>query len=347
MFRTFLILLVIIAMTGCNQTPPLRLSEPSDQALDRLVARLPNLMQKNNVSGIGVAVIRGNKIVLMKSFGVASRLTQEPVSSDTVFEVASLGKPIFAYVSVSLSQSGLFDLDVPLVNYVPDLFSSSDLQLRKVTARMVLSHSSGLPNFGSTLPERLSFAPASAYAYSGIGFEKLQHVLESLTGKTLNQLATSIVFEPFGMTSTSYIWNEELNSRFAKGHNSNGVQAHESRQPEKGHAAWSLYSTTADYARFVASVMRENDPVSIAMISPQVMITSEISWGLGWGLQSTKPNSSFWHWGSNPGYRGYVVGYPAEKIAVAVLSNSDNMFKLIEDVVQMTIGGELPSYHWF
>lgn len=347
MFRTFLILLVIITVTGCNHGLPLRLSEPSDQALDRLEKYLPGLMQENNVSGVGIAVIRGNKIVLMESFGIANDLTRELINSDTVFEVASLGKPIFAYVSVSLSQSGLFDLDVPLVNYVPDLFSSPDPRLRKITARMVLSHSSGLPNFGSTSPESLSFDPSSAYAYSGIGFEKLQLVLEALTGKTLNQLATNIVFEPFEMDSTSYIWNEELSFRFAKGYNNNGMQNYESRKPKKGNAAWSLYSTTADYARFVTRMMRENDPVSMTMIYPQITITNEISWSLGWGLQSTKPNSSFWHWGSNPGYRAYVVGYPAEKIAVVVLSNSEHMFKLIEDIVQMTIGGELPSYHWF
>ena len=347
MFRTFLMLPVVFSMFGCEQNMPLRLSESTSQTVARLEKHLPELMRKNGVLGVGIAVIRNNEVALAKSFGIADGRTRALVNTDTVFEAASLGKPIFAYVTVSLSQDGLIDLDVPLVKYVPDLFSSPEPRLRDITARMILSHSSGLPNFGSNSPENLLFDPASAYAYSGVGFEVLQHVLETLTGRTLNQLATEIVFEPFGMTSTSYVWTEEFSPRFAPGHDSSSKQYSQTRKPENGNAAWSLYTTTADYARFVERSIRKNDPVAIAMITPQIKVTDEISWGLGWSLQSTKPNSSFWHWGSNPGYRGYVVGYPTEKIAVVVLSNSDEMFKLIEDTVQQTIGGELPSYHWF
>lgn len=347
MFRIFVILLVIASIVGCEQKTPLRLSDSTAQTNTRLERRLPELMLKNGILGVGVAVIRDRKIALVKSFGAADDRTRTPVNADTIFEVASLGKPVFAYLAVRLSQDGLFDLDAPLVKYLPDLFSSPDPRLRKITARMVLSHSSGLPNFGRKSPEKLLFDPASAYAYSGVAFEKLQRVLEVLTGKTLNQLATKIIFEPFGMTSTSYVWNEEFVPRFALGYDGSGKQIRQNRKPEIGNAAWSLYSTIADYARFVEGAMQLDDPVAAAMITPQLKITDKISWGIGWSLQSTIPNNSFWHWGSNPGYRGYVVGYPTEGTAVVVLSNSDEMFKLIEDAVEMTIGGELPSYHWF
>ncbi|MEP3275783.1 MAG: serine hydrolase domain-containing protein [Stappiaceae bacterium] len=334
-------------MTSCDQNTQLRSSEQTSQAAARLDERMPELMRRNGVSGIGVAVIRGNEATLIKHFGIADDRSHTPMETDTVFEVASLGKPVFGYVSVSLSQSGLFELDEPLVKYVPDLFSDPDPRLGKITARMILSHSSGLPNFGSKSPDKLLFDPGADFAYSGVGFEKLQRALETLAGKPLNQMAAEIVFQPFGMTSTSYVWNEGLGSRLALGHDSNGKQADQHHKPERGNAAWSLYSTTADYARFVEKLMREDDSVANAMIAPQIQITDEISWGLGWGLQSTKPNPSLWHWGSNSGYKAYIVGYPAEKIAVVVLSNSDEMFKLIEDTVQMTIGGDLPSFHWF
>ncbi len=347
MARIIITLSCLLVLTGCDQATPLRLTESSAQTAASLESALPELMRKNAVSGIGVAVIRNGKATLVKSIGVANDTMQSSIKPDTIFEVASLGKPVFAYLALRLADDGLFNLDVPLTQYVPGLFSAPDPRLQAITARMVLSHSSGLPNFGSDHPEQLEFDPGVAYQYSGIGFERLQRVLEVLSGKSLNELAQTIVFEPLGMTSTSYIWREEYRPRFALGHDGKGNQLNQARKPDRGNAAWSLYSTPADYAKFVERQLRHDDPVTAAMTDPQIKITDEISWGVGWSLQSTKPNSSFWHWGSNPGYRGYVVGYPTEGIAVIVLSNSETMFKLVEPVIQMTIGGGLPSYHWF
>ena len=347
MFRTFFVLFIVFSIAGCRQQSQLRLSEPNSKTMARLEMYMPELMRKNGISGVGVAIVRNNEISLLPNFGIADVQTNTRVDSNTIFEVASLGKPVFAYLAISLSQSGLYDLDVPLVRYLPSLFSNPDPRLSRITARMVLSHSSGLPNLGITSQEELSFNPGSSYRYSGVGFNKLQQVLEVLTGKPLNQLATEIIFDPFGMTSTSYIWNEKFKSRLAQGYKDNGAQIDQKRKPETGNASWSLHSTTADFARFVIRSLRKDDLVAKAMITPQISVSDEIAWGLGWSLQSTKPNRSIWHWGSNPGYRAYVVGYPEESIAVVVLSNSENMFNLIEDVVQMTIGGELPSYHWF
>jgi len=68
---------------------------------------------------------------------------------------------------------------------------------------------------------------------------------------------------------------------------------------------------------------------------------------LCWGIQDTKPNQSFWHWGSHAGFRHYVVGYPKEKVAVIVMTNSSDAFKMVEAVMRQAIGGEYPSYEWF
>ncbi len=76
-------------------------------------------------------------------------------------------------------------------------------------------------------------------------------------------------------------------------------------------------------------------------------LTGDIQWGLGWGLQKSVPNASFWHWGSMAGFRHSVVGYPEEKIAVIVMTNSEKAFKMVDELISTAIGGDNPSYEWF
>lgn len=82
------------------------------------------------------------------------------------------------------------------------------------------------------------------------------------------------------------------------------------------------------------------------MLTPQIRVNSNIDWGLGWGIQKTGRNISFWQWGDNGSFRGFVVGYPKEKIAVVILTNSENAFEIIEDIVKKAIGGTHPAFKW-
>jgi len=173
--------------------------------------------------------------------------------------------------------------------------------------------------------------------------------LEELTRESLDGLATQRLFEPLGMTATSYSWREDYQGILAQGYDADGVP--KVREPTMAaHAAWSLYSTAEDYAVFVAFLLQQSalgDPTPRQMVASEVVITPKIAWGLGWGLQTTTPGPSFWHWGSNPGYRSFVVGYPEEQIAVVVCSNSEALFKQVDTIIQSAIGGELPAYDWF
>lgn len=83
------------------------------------------------------------------------------------------------------------------------------------------------------------------------------------------------------------------------------------------------------------------------MLKLQVDVAKKVKWGLGWGLQDTIPNYSFWHWGSMAGFRHYVVGYPKERMGVIVMTNSSSAFKMVDDVMAKAIGGNYPSYDWF
>lgn len=188
---------------------------------DDFLAALPRLMAAFSVPGLGIAVIEGGKLVWSRTLGVTHALTQAPVTADTLFENASLSKPVFAYLVMQLSDQGLIDLDRPLVHYRrPDYLSDSPW-IEQITARDVLRHSSGLPNW-RTQPaqEKLTpaFKPGTRIGYSGEAFFWLQLVVETLTGESLDASMQARLFGPAGMTGSSYGWDADIAARSVYGH---------------------------------------------------------------------------------------------------------------------------------
>ena len=171
-----------------------------------------------------------------------------------------------------------------------------------------------------------------------------------ITGKHLNELANELVFKPLKMADSSFVWQDKYRERISSSYDNSGGVFRSTEKPEIGYSAWSLFTSTKDYARFVIHMIESSkiqNSVAAAMMKPQVDVATNVKWGLGWGLQDTIPNYSFWHWGSMAGFRHYVVGYPNEKMAVIVMTNSWKAFKIIDDIMAKSIGGSYPSYDWF
>ena len=132
--------------------------------------------------------------------------------TSTLYQAASLTKQVTAHAALTLSRRGKLDLDRPLVSWVDDL---PNPLARTVTPRQVLSHSSGFPNWryvseGQPLPELVpAFAPGSQYQYSGEGYFYLQRVLEEIAGRGFGEVVRELVFEPFGMKSSTLVWDPE------------------------------------------------------------------------------------------------------------------------------------------
>lgn len=198
------------------QTPPLRLSEPVEDVIADLEQYIPERMAERNIPGVAIALIHDNEVVWEEGFGVASTVTGEPVTSETVFEVASLSKPVLAYTALRLVDRGLLSLDEPLVDYLPGPWLPPSKYSDIVTMRHTLSHTSGITsNLGTHSP---SIPPGSAYFYSATGIRYTQAVIEEVTGQPLEEAAREEVFEPLGMTSSSFTGNRELAPRVANGH---------------------------------------------------------------------------------------------------------------------------------
>jgi CubicO group peptidase (beta-lactamase class C family) len=206
------------------------------------------------IPGLSAATIQHGALSGLVTFGVRDIQTKNAVDTGTVFEAASLSKPMLAYAALQLVDAGKLDLDEPLSHLVPAV-AASDAEASSITARHVLTHTTGLPNWRrEEYPLRTYFSPGSRFSYSGEGFVYLQSAIECLMDEPLESLMTSLVFEPLGLDRSSYVWREAFEENFAASHDDQGNVSDKFR-PTLANAAYSLHTTASDYGRVVSPVV--------------------------------------------------------------------------------------------
>ncbi len=186
-----------------------------------LLRDLPRQMQALGVPGIAIAVVEDGRLAWSRGFGVANAERGTPVGDKTLWEAASLSKPVFAYAVLQLVDRGELALDAPLVSYARPGYLGSSPWLERITVRDVLRHSTGLPDWRKDpANEKLepAVAPGTRIDYSGEAFVWLQLAVEAITGESLDQTMTRLLFAPAGMRDSSYAWDAELAARSAYGH---------------------------------------------------------------------------------------------------------------------------------
>jgi CubicO group peptidase (beta-lactamase class C family) len=190
---------------------------PSWQPNATLLRNLPRLLELSSVPGLALGVVEGSR-TWTRGFGLAVEDPAEPASPETVFEGASLGKPVFAYAVLRLVDAKVLDLDRPLYQYLPLPEANTD-RMRRVTPRHVLSHTTGLANWRQH-PGALEPAsePGQKFTYSGEAYFYLQRVVENVTGKAFDRFMRQEVLDPLGMKESSYVWLPQFESRMAAGY---------------------------------------------------------------------------------------------------------------------------------
>ena len=191
-----------------------------------LLRTLPRLLELAAVPGLALATV-DDGAVISKASGRACLQPPRGAGDGTVFEAASLGKPLFAYAVLKLVDAGVLDLDRPLHEYHATAEAEANTpRMRRVTARHVLTHTSGLPNWRHA-PGPLAPAtePGETYAYSGEAFFYLQRVVERVTGRPIARLLREEVLQPLGMTESSWVWRTDFDARMAVGYDESGSPA--------------------------------------------------------------------------------------------------------------------------
>jgi CubicO group peptidase (beta-lactamase class C family) len=283
-------LLLVLPTPGANAS-----ALPAAAVID---AAVQAAMAKTGAKGLALAVIDDGRVRYVQSYGVRNA-QGDPLRTDTVMYGASLTKTVFAYTVLQLVDQGKLSLDVPLADDLdkplpdydtdaiyPDKYGpyrdlAGDPRWKRITPRMVLTHSTGFANFWWSEPDqklRIHFDPGSRYSYSGEGMILLQFVIEN--GRKAQGLgidlgaATQRTFDRLGMTRTSLIWRPDFRPNLADGFNDRGETIpHDERS--KVRVAGSMDTTIDDLSRFFAAFMRREglSPASYAeMLKPQLHI---------------------------------------------------------------------------
>jgi CubicO group peptidase (beta-lactamase class C family) len=350
-----------------------------------LQAFIEQTMEKANVAGLSCAIINDGRVVYRKAFGHRDKSTGARNNEETVFAAASLSKTVFAYLVMLLVEEGVVNLDKPLYEYlVRPLYEyptyadlESDERYKLITARMVLSHSTGFPNLRFLEPDgrlKFLFSPGERHSYSGEGISLLQMVIEEITGKDLETLAQERIFYPLGMIHSSYVWQAVYEENAASPHDEFGrprglsIQELQQLHQNKPGAGGSMATTAGDYARFISlgilNVEGKRKSTVDEMLRPQIAINYKnmfgpgawqetdqyqdirLAWGLGWGRFDTPYGRAFFHTGHGFGWQNYTVTYADKGIGIVLLGNSDNFESAAQEILEKAIGDVYSPLGW-
>lgn len=340
------------------------ISIKSANELDSIVAEIDGQLSEKtdkNIPGVVIALIENGEVYYQKAFGFKNRKTQEVMSVDTVFQVASISKSVFALAIMKLMEEGQIDIDSPIESYLTQWkLPESKYNSNEVTARKILTHSAGLsvhgypgynpkkelPSIEQSLSNRfrvkLKNEPGKIWKYSGGGYTILQLALENITGQSLSEYMKDTILKEMGMTKSSYDYNYIMNNDLAKPYNRLGVEIPNYLYTEK--AAAGLYTTVIDLAQMIIEIMRcynnidNNSVISREtlelIINSQMEIDKETSMGMGFFIFNIGNGvKTYGHSGGNRGWRAHYEFSLEKNSGIVVLTNSDSGKKVISPIL--------------
>jgi CubicO group peptidase (beta-lactamase class C family) len=318
-----------------------------------------SLLAANSVVGASVAATCNGKMEFI-SAGLISIEKGESVTPQTIFDVASLSKPVVAYAALQLADAGALDLDAPVCSYARRIVRDDPVSAL-ITARHLLTHTCGLQNVrAKDEPPRVHFPPGTRFSYSSTGFAYLQLAMEARAGEPLEAIMRRLVFEPLSMTLSSFEWQERFRGNFASPHED--AKRLDKHIPPAASASYSLQTTAADYAAFVSAVLKgerlkestHRQWLTAAVSVPKDVAVDlgdtpadtrpDVGWGLGWGVEPDL--GTFFQWGKMDGIRAFVMGSMAEQTGVVLLTNSNTGLRLMKEVTRDVLPGHHPAIEW-
>jgi CubicO group peptidase (beta-lactamase class C family) len=290
-----------------------------------------NWLKQKNIPAVGIGFIDKGQIVQLSVFGELEQ--DQPAPLNTIWNVASMTKPITAVITLTLANQGFWNLDEPVYKYYTDPDVANDPNSKLLTTRMILSHQSGFPNWRGNSSEgklKFEFEPGTKYQYSGEGYEYLRKALEAKFHKSLEQLAQELVFNPLEMNNTQLVWSESMEIKpFAKWHNSE-YKLYETDKYYKVNAADNLLTTVEDYSKFMLYILQGagvSDSLKKDMIANQVRVSSFKHFGLGWWVDekiNANDDYALVLAGDDIGVHCIAFILPNSEKGLLIFTNSDN-----------------------
>lgn len=378
------IVLAVLLLVGCSQLPTPSQTSPAVtptsivtissndeietriQAVERgYIDDLPTRMKYYQVPGVSIAVINHGVIEWARGYGVVDTNTTQSITDDTLFQAASISKPLVAMATLYYVQTGVLNLDED-VNHkllswkVPDNEYTQDSQ---VTLRGLLSHSAGLTVHGfagytdkeeiptllqildgeppaNSDPIEVFVAPGTLWQYSGGGYVVAQQLLEDVTDKPFPEIMRDTVLQELEMGNSTFEQPlpPSLSHLAAVGHTSNGEIVNGKWHTYPEIAAAGLWTTPSDLARFVIEIQQSVSGKSNRILSKEIaeqMVTRQFGeWGLGLQVGGSGDDAWFAHSGANEGFRCYMFGFIKNGQGAVVMTNSDNGYELALEIIR-------------
>lgn len=332
------LVLLALALTAPAQAADLK------RELDREV---PGLLAAGKVPSVSIGVIRHGKLVQTAAYGMQS--PGVPATSRTLYNIASLSKPLSAEVMLREASRGVFALDEPMAKTWTDPDIAADDRRLLLTPRLALSHRSGFPNWRDR-KTGLAFlrAPGAAVGYSGEGYQYGAHFTELKAGRSFEDLAQADVLGPLRLKDTAYTGRPWFEGRIALPTATDG----KSLKPyirDRYLAADAVYTTGADYAAFMVGVLHDKGltPV-IAAERARIQASthegdckgkaetcpSQSGFGLGWQIM-VFPTATIWmHTGKDDGVFTFAYLNRTTGDGAVMLTNSDNGASVVLPILE-------------
>ena len=331
-----------------------------------------------HVTGAQIVVLNAGKQVWSEAFGLRDVANKLPLTPETIMWGASFTKGLFAAYVMTLVDAGYLDLDKPVWNYLgrplpqfdryKDL--AGDVRWRKITARHLLDHTSGLANYPSLEPDgkmRIHWEPGTRFGYSGEGINLLQFIVEKRMSKPLQPMMQERIFNQLAMTHSSLVWQDSFAQNAANGYDPNGVNlGHQPRTNAR--AAASMDTTAEDMGRFLTGLLSGRVMTANAqnqMLQPQIPITTAhqfptlvdskgdeaprvgLAYGLGWGLlTNTKYGPAFFKEGHGEGAQNYMICFRQHNDCMVILTNSENGELAFRPLLEKILGDTVTPWEW-
>jgi D-alanyl-D-alanine carboxypeptidase len=293
--------------------------------------RVKGMMERGNIPGMAIVVIKDGLVLEMKGYGVADRDTQASVGADTRFPIGSVSKQFTAAAVMLLVEEGKLDLDVPIRQYLTDLPAT----WQPLTLRQLLSHTSGISEENAWKAKRpkdiikvanpkLDFPSGEAWSYSNTGFIVAGLIIEKASGQSYRDFMHDRIFAPLGMNSTQAELSQVPN--LAVGLTDRGFESSDFSQWQWAGAAGNMISTATDMAKWMQALDQGKllKPTSYQELWAEAKLKNGRSepYGLGWGIGNFNSHRSTTHGGAVAGYASGLVRYPDDHIDVVVLTNN-------------------------
>lgn len=377
MTRLVLALIVLLLATPVAAAAP---KLPAPAAIDAEAARV---MAATSAQGLAVAVIDNGQVRYVQAYGKRNA-AGDPLTADTIMYGASLTKAVFAWTVLQLVDEGRVDLDRsiatdlprpltdyadPEERYAPWNTLAGDERWRKITPRILLTHSAGFANFSWFEPDgklHIHFEPGTRYAYSGDGIILMQFVLEQGLGLDLGKEMQRRAFDRFGMTRTGMMWRPDFATNLADGWDQEGkVEPHDERSAVR--AAGSMDTTITDFARFAAAMVRGEGlskasrkamttgwlPITTGQQFPTLLPERtvaerrpDLAAGLGVVTFTGPQGPGFYKGGHNDTTANTWVCVERRKRCVVLLSNDVRAEAAFPELVRFILGETGVPYDW-